>query len=195
MKVLVHDGTRCSYKDAYSICVRGECVVRVYSNYIKLRFYELCVLLKLCTNSFNYTELMEVNQHRVHCDWIHSVYSLLWRKKVASLWCLYPVLLICSEMLFKEESVFLFEGIFQWSLGLFHSVFSSVVRAAWQIISKQLPLFITEYPEYDEISCVTFWCFRSSMDIKLFWLTVKTWHLLAKNKNLTRNRKKFPRCV
>uniref|UniRef100_A0A668UB74 ADAM metallopeptidase with thrombospondin type 1 motif, 3 n=2 Tax=Oreochromis aureus TaxID=47969 RepID=A0A668UB74_OREAU len=26
MKVLVHDGTRCSYKDAYSICVRGECV-------------------------------------------------------------------------------------------------------------------------------------------------------------------------
>lgn len=45
MKVLVHDGTRCSYKDAYSICVRGECVVRVYSNYIKLRFYELCVLV------------------------------------------------------------------------------------------------------------------------------------------------------
>jgi len=28
MKQLVHDGTRCSYKDAYSICVRGECVVR-----------------------------------------------------------------------------------------------------------------------------------------------------------------------
>lgn len=27
MKLLVHDGTRCSYKDAYSICVRGECVV------------------------------------------------------------------------------------------------------------------------------------------------------------------------
>uniref|UniRef100_A0AAQ5YVN1 ADAM metallopeptidase with thrombospondin type 1 motif, 3 n=1 Tax=Amphiprion ocellaris TaxID=80972 RepID=A0AAQ5YVN1_AMPOC len=26
MKLLVHDGTRCSYKDAYSICVRGECV-------------------------------------------------------------------------------------------------------------------------------------------------------------------------
>ncbi|XP_036000275.1 A disintegrin and metalloproteinase with thrombospondin motifs 3 isoform X2 [Fundulus heteroclitus] len=26
MKQLVHDGTRCSYKDAYSICVRGECV-------------------------------------------------------------------------------------------------------------------------------------------------------------------------
>lgn len=29
MKQLVHDGTRCSYKDAYSICVRGECVVRI----------------------------------------------------------------------------------------------------------------------------------------------------------------------
>lgn len=29
MKLLVHDGTRCSYKDAYSICVRGECVVRM----------------------------------------------------------------------------------------------------------------------------------------------------------------------
>lgn len=28
MKQLVHDGTQCSYKDAYSICVRGECVVR-----------------------------------------------------------------------------------------------------------------------------------------------------------------------
>lgn len=27
MKQLVHDGTRCSYKDPYSICVRGECVV------------------------------------------------------------------------------------------------------------------------------------------------------------------------
>uniref|UniRef100_A0A3Q0SBJ1 ADAM metallopeptidase with thrombospondin type 1 motif, 3 n=1 Tax=Amphilophus citrinellus TaxID=61819 RepID=A0A3Q0SBJ1_AMPCI len=26
MKILVHDGTRCSYKDAYSICIRGECV-------------------------------------------------------------------------------------------------------------------------------------------------------------------------
>uniref|UniRef100_A0A8C5GVS3 ADAM metallopeptidase with thrombospondin type 1 motif, 3 n=1 Tax=Gouania willdenowi TaxID=441366 RepID=A0A8C5GVS3_GOUWI len=26
MKQLVHDGTRCSYKDAYSICVRGECL-------------------------------------------------------------------------------------------------------------------------------------------------------------------------
>ncbi|XP_026994263.1 A disintegrin and metalloproteinase with thrombospondin motifs 3 isoform X3 [Tachysurus fulvidraco] len=26
MKQLVHDGTRCSYKDRYSICVRGECV-------------------------------------------------------------------------------------------------------------------------------------------------------------------------
>lgn len=30
MKQLVHDGTRCSYKDAYSICVRGECVVRIH---------------------------------------------------------------------------------------------------------------------------------------------------------------------
>ena len=28
LKQLVHDGTRCSYKDPYSICVRGECVVR-----------------------------------------------------------------------------------------------------------------------------------------------------------------------
>lgn len=27
MKQLAHDGTRCSYKDPYSICVRGECVV------------------------------------------------------------------------------------------------------------------------------------------------------------------------
>lgn len=27
MKQPVHDGTRCSYKDPYSICVRGECVV------------------------------------------------------------------------------------------------------------------------------------------------------------------------
>lgn len=53
-------------------------------------------------------------------------------------------------MLFKEESVFLFEDIFQWRLGLFHSVFSSVVRAAWQIISKQFPLFITEYLEDDD---------------------------------------------
>uniref|UniRef100_A0A4W3I345 ADAM metallopeptidase with thrombospondin type 1 motif, 3 n=1 Tax=Callorhinchus milii TaxID=7868 RepID=A0A4W3I345_CALMI len=26
MKQLVHDGTHCSYKDSYSICVRGECV-------------------------------------------------------------------------------------------------------------------------------------------------------------------------
>ncbi|KAJ3580630.1 hypothetical protein NHX12_034328, partial [Muraenolepis orangiensis] len=26
MKLLAHDATRCSYKDAYSVCVRGECV-------------------------------------------------------------------------------------------------------------------------------------------------------------------------
>ncbi|XP_061134542.1 A disintegrin and metalloproteinase with thrombospondin motifs 3 isoform X2 [Syngnathus typhle] len=26
MKQLVHDGTRCSYKEAYSVCIRGECV-------------------------------------------------------------------------------------------------------------------------------------------------------------------------
>lgn len=28
MNQVVHDGTRCSYRDPYSICVRGECVVR-----------------------------------------------------------------------------------------------------------------------------------------------------------------------
>lgn len=27
MKRMVHDGTRCSYKDAFSLCVRGECKV------------------------------------------------------------------------------------------------------------------------------------------------------------------------
>lgn len=27
MKRMVHDGTRCSYKDPYSVCVRGECEV------------------------------------------------------------------------------------------------------------------------------------------------------------------------
>lgn len=27
MKRMVHDGTRCSYKDSYSVCVRGECEV------------------------------------------------------------------------------------------------------------------------------------------------------------------------
>lgn len=30
MKRMVHDGTRCSYKDAYSICVRGDCLVSVW---------------------------------------------------------------------------------------------------------------------------------------------------------------------
>lgn len=29
MKRMVHDGTRCSYKDAFSICVRGDCRVSV----------------------------------------------------------------------------------------------------------------------------------------------------------------------
>lgn len=29
MKRMVHDGTRCSYKDPYSVCVRGECEVKV----------------------------------------------------------------------------------------------------------------------------------------------------------------------
>ena len=29
MKRMVHDGTRCSYKDPYSICVRGECEVSI----------------------------------------------------------------------------------------------------------------------------------------------------------------------
>lgn len=27
MKRIVHDGTRCSYKDAFSLCVRGDCRV------------------------------------------------------------------------------------------------------------------------------------------------------------------------
>ena len=27
MKRTVHDGTRCSYKDAFSLCVRGDCRV------------------------------------------------------------------------------------------------------------------------------------------------------------------------
>nr|XP_060611000.1 A disintegrin and metalloproteinase with thrombospondin motifs 14-like isoform X2 [Anolis sagrei ordinatus] len=27
MNQVVHDGTRCSYRDPYSVCVRGECVV------------------------------------------------------------------------------------------------------------------------------------------------------------------------
>lgn len=35
MKILAHDGTRCSYKDAYSICVRGECVVRVSHDFYR----------------------------------------------------------------------------------------------------------------------------------------------------------------
>lgn len=29
MKRMVHDGTRCSYRDAFSLCVRGECKVSV----------------------------------------------------------------------------------------------------------------------------------------------------------------------
>ncbi|KAG8135317.1 hypothetical protein E2320_008346 [Naja naja] len=36
MNQVVHDGTRCTYRDPYSICVRGECVVcnlQVHSNY------------------------------------------------------------------------------------------------------------------------------------------------------------------
>lgn len=27
MNQVVHDGTRCSYRDLYSVCARGECVV------------------------------------------------------------------------------------------------------------------------------------------------------------------------
>lgn len=27
MNQVVHDGTRCSYRDMYSVCARGECVV------------------------------------------------------------------------------------------------------------------------------------------------------------------------
>lgn len=30
MKRMAHDGTRCSYKDPYSICVRGDCLVSVW---------------------------------------------------------------------------------------------------------------------------------------------------------------------
>lgn len=29
MNRMVHDGTRCSYKDPYSICVRGDCEVGI----------------------------------------------------------------------------------------------------------------------------------------------------------------------
>lgn len=29
MNQVVHDGTRCSYRDPYSVCARGECVVGV----------------------------------------------------------------------------------------------------------------------------------------------------------------------
>ena len=43
MKQLVHDGTRCSYKDPYSICVRGECVVS--SGCFHQSFLQYCVIL------------------------------------------------------------------------------------------------------------------------------------------------------
>lgn len=53
MKQLVHDGTRCSYKDAYSICVRGECVVRIHFRpYI--RNIALCSILGGTWLSFSY---------------------------------------------------------------------------------------------------------------------------------------------
>lgn len=29
MNQVVHDGTRCSYRDPYSVCARGECVVGI----------------------------------------------------------------------------------------------------------------------------------------------------------------------
>lgn len=31
MNQVVHDGTRCSYRDPYSLCARGECVVSALS--------------------------------------------------------------------------------------------------------------------------------------------------------------------
>lgn len=33
MKRMVHDGTRCSYKDPYSVCVRGECEVTTHTDH------------------------------------------------------------------------------------------------------------------------------------------------------------------
>lgn len=36
MNQVMHDGTRCSYTDPFSVCARGECLVRLYSDFVYL---------------------------------------------------------------------------------------------------------------------------------------------------------------
>lgn len=44
MKRMVHDGTRCSYKDAFSLCVRGDCRVSAQSGGLRAWHCPLAVV-------------------------------------------------------------------------------------------------------------------------------------------------------
>lgn len=50
MKRLMHDGTPCSYNDAYSVCVRGECEVfiwfLIFSSLVHIQYVVVVMLLK-----------------------------------------------------------------------------------------------------------------------------------------------------
>lgn len=70
MKQLVHDGTRCSYKDAYSICVRGDCVVRIRLNYAILDILKAALgnhAVLVATGCLNFESSERFNQI-TRCD-------------------------------------------------------------------------------------------------------------------------------
>lgn len=69
MKQLAHDGTRCSYKDPYSICVRGECVV---SDSFSSSLLSLdCAVLNNCSaaireKEIDFADALKYLQHHIH---------------------------------------------------------------------------------------------------------------------------------
>ena len=72
MKQLVHDGTRCSYKDPYSICVRGECVVS--SGCFHQSFLQYCAIPLFFSFSGIFSEFFKtlsyVRSHYNESSWI-----------------------------------------------------------------------------------------------------------------------------
>lgn len=97
MKRMVHDGTRCSYKDAYSICVRGECLVSFDALVQRQWTTKMVAWVFLSTNVFlsrynNTLGIKEISlgllsqycvwysQLPSHCMWLNSNSAYLHRE-------------------------------------------------------------------------------------------------------------------
>ncbi|KAH0629818.1 hypothetical protein JD844_012218, partial [Phrynosoma platyrhinos] len=76
MKRLVHDGTRCSYKDSHSICVRGECLVGFHK---EIMAFGLCLQKVGCDKVIGSTKQEDkcgvCGGDNTHCKVVKGTFS------------------------------------------------------------------------------------------------------------------------